>query len=149
MGQGAHVKVLRFAMVALLGLAALGCSGDDDDDDAQQAPLEVIGEWESTFGDETFEEIITDEKWGFANLVEYDNAKNVAITQNPDDDSMFANTYSRIVWLEPKDDAFYYCTTDYGLETLEEAQEADTEADDSDPDTSGCGMFAWSKLTAK
>jgi hypothetical protein len=141
---------LRFGWMAVLcGLLALGCGDDKEDTDAEAGPLEVIGEWESSFGDMTFPESITDEAWGFASLVEYDNAKNVAITQNPDGDDEFANTFSRLVWLEPQDDAFYYCTVDFKLATLEDARSTKAKADDSDPDVGGCGEndFPWTKLS--
>ncbi len=149
------MNITRFgwmtAMLATLSLGALGCSGDDEDTEAQ--PLEVIGDWESTFGDQTFEENITAEEWSFAKIVDYDNAKNVVITQNPDGDDpeLSPNKFSRIVYLEPKDDAFYYCTTDFGLDTLADAKAAKGPADDSDPDAAGCGEgdFPWTKLTKK
>ncbi len=165
------MKTLRFgAILALVAATTFGCSGDDDDsmDNAAGAssdgnaagadggggapavaPLEVIGEWQSMFGDMTFDETITADTWGFASIIEYDNDKNVVITQNPDGTDDFANTYSRIVYLEPEADSFYYCTTDFGKKTLKEAQDASTEADSSDPDNSGCGTFPWTKLTAK
>jgi hypothetical protein len=111
----------------------------------------VIGEYETSFGDEVFDESITADAWSFQAIVEYDNDTNVVITRNPDGDDpeLLPNTYSRIVYLEPEDDGFYYCTTDYGLETLKEAREADTAVDDSEPDAGGCGDFAWTKLSKK
>jgi hypothetical protein len=169
------MKALRFGwMIALLGVTALGCADDADDTQKdtsaagaagaensgagaagaensgaggeQNAPLEVIGTWESEFGEET----ISAEIWSYAAIVEYDNETNIVITQNPDGDDpmLFPNAYSRIVYTEPVDDVFSYCTSDYGLETLEEAREA---MGDADPENleSGCGNFSWTTLTKK
>lgn len=143
-----NIRYLGFAMA--LGLSALGCGGDDDADKSA-APLEVIGDWESKFGETTFEETITAEEWNGAAIIEYDNDTNIVITQNPDGDDpiTFPNLFSRIVYLDPEDDSFYYCTTDYGLETLEDARAADTEVDETDLDGEGCNGFPWSKLTQK
>jgi hypothetical protein len=141
---------LRFGWLAVLcGLLALGCSDDKEDTVAETGPLEVIGEWESRFGDMVFPESITEEAWGFADVIEYDNAKNVAITKSPDFDDPSIETYSRLVWLEPEGDSFYYCTADYGLETLEDARNTKAKVDDSNPDEGGCGEsdFSWTKLT--
>lgn len=138
-------------LTALVALTGFGCGSDDEAKEAK--PLELIGEWESRFGDTTYEEVITEDAWGFQAIVEYDNAENIVITQNPDGDDpeSFPNTYSRLVYLEPEDDSFYYCTTDFGLETLEEARQAEGVADDSDVETGGCGEgdFPWTKLTKK
>jgi hypothetical protein len=135
-------------MVALCGLLALGCGDDKEDTDSQGGPIEVMGEWESTFGDMTFRESITEEAWGFADLIEYDNAENVAITKSPDFDDPSIETYSRLVWLEPQGSSFYYCTAAFGLETLEEARDSKAKADSSNPDEGGCGDsdFPWTKL---
>jgi hypothetical protein len=116
------------------------------------APLEVIGEWQSMFGDQVFDEVITEDTWSYAGIIEYDNATNIVITQNPDGDDpqLFPNAYSRIVYTDPQGGAFYYCTSDFGLETLEEAREAMGKADVTDLDA-GCGDsgFPWTKLTQK
>lgn len=135
------MNMRRFGwMVAVLALSATGCGSDDE-----EPALEVIGEWSGDFGDES----ITAKDWSFAEIVEYDNDANIVITHNPDDAEFSPDTYSRIVYLEPEDDTFYYCTTDFGLETLDDARNADTAVDDSEPDASGCGDFAWTKLTKK
>lgn len=119
---------------------------------AHAAPLEVIGEWQSMFGDQTYDETITETSWSYAAIIEYDNATNVVITQNPDGDDplLNPNEYSRIVYTDPEGDAFYYCTSDYGLETLAEAREANGPANADDLEA-GCGEsgFSWTKLTKK
>lgn len=116
------------------------------------APLEVIGEWQSMFGDQVYDEVITEDAWSYAAIVEYDNATNIVITQNPDGDDpqLFPNAYSRLVYTDPQGDAFYYCTSDFGLETLEAARAAMGKADPDDLET-GCGEsgFSWTKLTKK
>jgi len=98
------------------------------------------------YGDES----ITDDSWSYMAIIEYDNATNVVITQNPDGDDplLNPNEYSRLVYTEPAGDSFYYCTSDYGLETLAEARAANGPADASDFVT-GCSGFPWTKLTAK
>ena len=69
-----------------------------------------------------------------------------AVVQLPEDDEFNPNKYSRYVWTEPTNESFYYCTVDFGLETLDEALMSTTQADPSDPETGGCGGFAWTKL---
>ena len=144
------MKALRFGwMIALLGVTALGCADDDDDTnkDKETAPLEVIGEWDGEFGEET----ITEDVWGFNGaIIEYDNATNIVITQNDDDAEFNPSAFSRIVYTQPEDDAFAYCITDFALETVEDAREANGTADADDLE-GGCGEggFPWTQLTAK
>lgn len=105
--------------------------------------LEVLGQWANLYGTET----ITPEEWGFYTLVEYDNDNNVAITRNVDDGTDFALKYNRFVWTDvAADGSFYYCTSDFGKDTLEDAKTDPTEVDASTPDVSGCGGFSWTRL---
>ncbi len=118
-------------------------AGNPDEDMGAAEPLELLGQWASVFGTEE----ITEEMWGFYTLVDHDNEQNVAITRNTDDGTDFALKYNRIVWTEPATDgSFYYCTTDFGKETLEDAKTDPTEVDDSMPDVMGCGGFPWTRL---
>jgi hypothetical protein len=162
---------LRFDWMAWSLMAALvapiGC-GDDDDDlghatgdhdekkdggakasaDSGGEPtnddeLEVAGEWTGEFGEQT----ISLDSWDGSAVVEFDNDENVAFTESPDDAIFSPGTFSKVVWTEPTDDGFYYCTVDFGLETLADAKASEKTADDSDPEAMGsCGGFTWTKL---
>lgn len=105
--------------------------------------IEVAGEWETQFGSV---EVIDEESWDFMALIDYDNEQRWAVTQNPDDAEFGPSTYNRIVWTPIEDDVFYYCTVDFGLETEEEAQTTDAEADADDLD-GGCSDFEWTEMT--
>jgi hypothetical protein len=51
------------------------------------------------------------------------------------------------VWTEPRAGSFYYCFVDFGLATLELAQGSTGTANATSPDTTGCGMLSWTKLS--
>lgn len=114
--------------------------------DTSAAPFELIGTWTTNFATE---EVISAQKWGPQTIASFDNAKNVAYTQNPPDDKYGPNKFSKQVWTEPKGEVFYYCTVDYGKDSLELAKASTLVADDKDPDNSGCGDFGWTKMTKK
>lgn len=150
----------------VVAIAASACGGDDDPEGQAGAggtggsggsggsgagSIEIEGTWSSSFGST---EVIDDDSWGVlgdfpseSEIVEFSNGDNVAITLNPEDAMYSPNEYNRIVWTEPSDDAFYYCTTDFGIDTLDEARALDGEPDASAPDETGCGDFPWTKLT--
>lgn len=163
---------LRFNFTTWLLAAALcapiGC-GDDDDDhgdpdegkgsgkdggagssaDSGSKPsagddeLEIAGEWKGEFGDEN----ISVEDWSGAMVVEFDNDHNVAYTQYPEDAEFNPGKFSKLVWTEPTDEGFYYCTLDFGLDSLADAKDSAKTADAKNPEDMGsCGMFAWTKL---
>ena len=135
-------------------LALAGCGGDDDDAPAAAGDgIEIEGTWTSEFGTD----VIDDDTWSsdfgtgpsVSAITQYSNEENVAITQNADDADFDPSKYNRNVWTEIEGDSFFYCTTDFGLDTEDEAAESDTAPDASDPESSGCGDgdFSWSKLT--
>jgi hypothetical protein len=163
------MKTLRFgAMLALAAAMTFACSGDDekpmdqvagkgsDDSDgsagAEGAPaeeaLEIIGSYDDDFG---AEQIITASSWNSSAIVGYDNELNVVYTQFPDDDMFNADKFAKTVYIEPKaDGAFYFCIVEFSLDTLAEAKASDATADDSDPETTGCGgSFPWTLATPK
>ena len=107
-------------------------------------PIEIRGSWTSNFGGE---EVITPLMWGAASIKLFDNTANWSVTQNAADDMWNPSKFNKIVWTELADASFYYCTVDYGLDTLEAAKTSTQTADSSDPDNSGCGQFSWTKLT--
>jgi hypothetical protein len=111
-------------------------------------PIELTGSYDTQFGTT---ETITATTWEFgieAAIVDWDNEANWAVTQNPEDAETSPNAFNKVVWTEPDaQGAFYYCTVDFGLETEEAARTTDKTADDSNPEESGCGEFAWTKMT--
>ena len=63
-------------------------------------------------------------------MIEFDNAANLAFTQNPasDDAQTLPEKFSRVVWTEPDaEGAFFYCTTDFGAESVEELKASPTD----------------------
>jgi hypothetical protein len=108
--------------------------------------IELVGTYSSNFGSD---ETITEEKWGDATLEDWDNGANWAVTRNPDDAEYFPGKYAKVVWTEPAGGSFYYCTVAYGLDTLEAAATSTQAADATNPDTSGCSGFSWTKLSVK
>jgi hypothetical protein len=121
-----------------------------DAGDAAVAPeltLEIKGRWHSSWGGV---EEIEDDAWsayGTSAVLEYDNETNSLITQNPADDTWSPNKFNKIVWTEIEDGSFYYCIVDYGLDTAADARNTTKTADDSDPESTGCGGFNWTKLS--
>jgi hypothetical protein len=106
--------------------------------------IAVAGTWLSNFGG--YEEI-TNTNWDEALLVEYDNISRIAYTQNTADDVYNPSKFNKIVWTALAGGSFYYCTVDYGLDSLAAAKSSAKTAEASAPDTSGCGGFSWTKLT--
>jgi hypothetical protein len=138
-----------------------GCSDGDSTDPADEStggsggsgggapgPIEIEGEWTSDFGTES----IDDDSWeggGSTAIVEYSNAENYAVFQNPDDAMYFPGMFGRNVWTEIADDSFYYCTVAYMSESADATEDDAQPFDDSDPDNGGCGDggYPWTKLT--
>lgn len=121
----------------------VGTGGDGGTGGTEDSTLEVAGFWESNWGGVT---TITDDAWGSATVVEYDNAANVVIAQSPEDDLYTPNQFSRLVWTEIEDGSFWYCMLEFGKETADEARDSTRVADDTDPATGGCDSFPWTQL---
>lgn len=169
------MNTLRFgALLTLFGALALGCSSDDkshkdestanggsggesassEGGDAGAAssegshaePLEIIGKYSDNFGSK---QIITATTWNDATIADYDNDKNVVYTQNPDDAKYNPSKFGKTVYTEPdQSGSFYFCMVEFSLDTLEEARASTTTADDSDPESGGCGgTFPWTKAS--
>jgi hypothetical protein len=143
----------------ILGLCVPAC-GDDDDSGAGDGGgndaggkadagggggnhIEIAGDWDNNYG---MEEVITDKMWASFKMISFDNDKNIAITQNADDGSDFANKFNKTVWIEPTDDGFAYCQFAFGKDS---AADAEKEKDTTDPDDldKGCGGFGWTMMT--
>ncbi len=121
--------------LALLTLTACG------------GPIELVGSYTTSFG--TPEEI-TESTWGAPTIEDYDNDARWAVLKNGADAMFGPNTYAKYVWTEVQGDgSFYYCTVDYGKETLEGARTSTQTANASDPEKKGCGGFGWTGMTKK
>ena len=119
-----------------LALAVPACGSDE---------IEIAGTYTSSFGGM---ETITSMVWNGTPVRSYDNDMNFAITQNPADSMFGANQFNKIVWTEKAGKSFYYCFVDFGKPTAMAAETSTQTANSSMPDTSGCGGFSWTKLTA-
>jgi hypothetical protein len=149
--------IFLLALTAALGFSTAGCGGDDDDapkKDTTPTHIEVAGTWENPAYSE--EDVVDDTSWSQtfgagtdaavttdSTIIKFDNATNTVIVE--DDKGEFG----RWVWTDVAGDAFYYCMVDFGLASAEDAENSTTTADDSDPASSGCGGFPWTKLTKK
>jgi len=131
--------------LAACGTAAPAATADASSGDAAKAAFELIGSWKGAFGDE----VIDATKWNGNDIATFDNDKNTAYTQAPKDDKYNPSKFSKMVWTEIKDSTFYYCTVDYGKDSLALAQASTLTSDATTPDKSGCGGFSWTKLTLK
>ena len=109
--------------------------------------IEIAGQWRSNFD---ADEEISSTSWDFgyyvADLIGFNNAQNVAVTQNPSDAEYDPDKFSRVVWTEPEQGSFYYCTVEFGLESAEEAWASEAVADPTDLDGAGCGGSPWTRL---
>jgi hypothetical protein len=109
--------------------------------------LAINGTWADDFGGV---HEITDDAWIQTygpdaypyTIASYDNAERVVIAE--DDGDM---TWSKFEWTYDGDDVLYYCQSAFGEASAEDAAAA-PDADPAEPAASGCGGFAWSRLTA-
>lgn len=132
-------KTMMIRGLLALTLAVGGAAACSDDD---ETTFELIGEWTGQFGDET----ITETDFNGSAIAVYDNALNFVVTQTPEDAMFNPGLYNRIVYTEPANDAFFYCTVDFGLDSVDAALTSTQTADASSPATGGCGMFSWTGL---
>jgi hypothetical protein len=140
-------RSIRWFLAAFLCAGGGGC-GDEEvtqRGDDSSLSIEIEGTWQSNFGDT---EIIDSERWGALAILEYDNAENYAITQNPADFEWGPNLFNKSVWTEIQDGSFYYCLVDFSRDTADEARNTTNTADASDPESGGCGGFEWTRLDA-
>jgi len=153
-------RFLRLSIATLiLGLCVPAC-GDDDDSGAGDAStgdgggsdaggngggdkIEIAGDWDNNYG---MEEVINDKMWAAFKMISFDNASNIAITQNGDDGSDYANQFNKTVWIEPTKDGFAYCQFAFGQKTAADAQKKADDTDHSDL-KKGCAGFGWTMMT--
>lgn len=140
-------RVWWLGLLAGAAFGLVGC-GDDDDKDEGQGELEISGSWVSNYGSMEVIDSTTWTSYAEVPIIEYDNDANFLITQNPDDAQYDPGKFNKIVWTEIEDDHFYYCTVAYGLDSAEEARDAEDTSDDKDPENDGCGGFPWTRLDA-
>jgi hypothetical protein len=134
-------SIKRVVFVSLISFTSWGC-GDESPD--VSLGLEVTGVWATNFGTE---EVITKKAWDRRDIVAFDNENNEAIVENPSDQEYYPGKFSKLVWTEETAGRFHYCTTAFGLETLEAAQSAESTANPSDFD-GGCSDFSWTEMSA-
>jgi len=79
-------------------------------------------------------------------IADWSNEERWAVTRNGEDADFNPGLFNRIVWTDPEGDRFYYCFVDFGLDSLRAALDSEATADDSDPETRGCGGFPWTRL---
>ncbi len=132
---------------AVAALADSGSERVETDAGTAPAPLEIIGRWHSNWGGD---EVVTASSWtsyGTTAIIDYDNVHSWLITQNAANASYNPSQFSKIVWTKPSGGSFYYCIVDFGLATAAAARASTKTADASDPATSGCGGYSWTKLS--
>ena len=145
----ARLAVVALALGAVLALPS--CADDDDDttgDTEVIVPDELFGLWESNFGGN---EGFSDTEFygtGYGSFIRYvDPASRLLVTQNRPDDMFSPDKFSKVFWTAPADGSIYYCTADFGLDSLQDALDSTATADATNPATGGCGGFSWTKLT--
>ena len=74
----------------------------------------------------------------------FDNEAQLIIAYNNDMNEYNPGQYSRFDWAMTGDE-LWYCQASFDAASAEEAEMAS--ADPSDPASSGCGGFPWTKLT--
>lgn len=139
-------RIAQLSLCSLLATAA--ACGDDEpvttpDAGMMMGALEIVGVWANAFGPE---DVITEATFNGAAIISYDNAANELVSQNAADDAFNPNLFNKVVWTEPSDGVFHFCTVDFGLDTAEAAQNTPKTADANDLAGAGCGGFPWTRL---
>lgn len=127
------------------GLALAAC--DESEAVTGDGGFELVGSWQSEYGDET----ITQTRWdGFCQqaVTRFDNARNVAILEAVGGEGC-GSGFSKVVWQDIVDGAFHYCTAAFGEATADAAADAPVSAVSEEDLTVGCGGFPWSRLARK
>lgn len=147
------IRASKLILIALISFA-VAC-GDDDSSNENNVnntnnvnnedwDIEVAGTWSTPF---MTTEVITDDMWDVQEIASFDNEENVAITFADASAEFNPETYSKLVWTEPEADVFHYCTVAFGLDTEQEAMEAEDIGDRNDLDGEGCNGFPWTEMT--
>lgn len=137
--------VLVLAVVTMT-LSACGDATDSnngqDNNGTSGQTLEVEGSWVDNYGTAY---TIDDQTWGNQAVIEFDNQENFAVTEGEDFETG-EPAFSKVVWTEPADGEWWYCTVDFGLDSAEAALNTEKSADASNPSESGCGDFPWTQM---
>jgi len=141
--SGIRRPLASFSFSWFLTLLASGC-GDAGNEPGNGDEIEVQGTWLSSF-DTT--ETISSDAWNTQEIVLFDNAENLAVTQNTADAEFDPGKFNKNVWTEPEAGSFHYCTVAFGVDTAALAEAAANTANATDPESGGCGDFSWTQLT--
>lgn len=125
------------------GVTDMGTTDLGPMDAGLPSSLEIIGVWASNFG---AQEVITSTAFNRAAIRQFDNGQNFLVSQNSTTAPFFPGRFNRIVWTEPVNDRFFYCTVDFDLPSLQAALASTRMADATNPEVSGCGGFPWTRL---
>ncbi|MEE2835865.1 MAG: hypothetical protein VYB65_07610 [Myxococcota bacterium] len=110
-------------------------------------PLAIAGSWASEFSEETITSQSWDSGFGVSAVRDWDNADQWVVTQNAADAEFGPNTFNAVFWTLGDGGVIYHCTGSFGHETLDAALTSVSERPDAtQPEASGCGDFAWTKL---
>jgi hypothetical protein len=146
--------VKKTISILLVSAIFVAC-GDDDGNgsDNGNGGVEIAGRFTSAFSTETIDDDTWTQDFGSGDtvyaVVEFDNADNVVILQNPSDADFNPDLFSRVVYTQPASDgSFFYCFVVFDAATADDARNSTATADDTDPATTGCGgTFPWTQLT--
>jgi len=134
-------KTIIALLVAILLMT--GCKDTDSDS------IIPNGTYTDNYGgSHTF----TDSQWSdaygstFAVIKKNEDIITYVIYQNGASNSYNPSKFSRVDFTEDSSNQLYYCQIAYDKNTADEA-EAVTTAVRTSPASSGCGSFAWTKLT--
>jgi hypothetical protein len=126
------------------GLQDAAVAPDATGSDAGPPALAIAGRWHTNF---MYTEELDSTMWNGATLIEYDNLARVAYLQNAPTSTMPIGGFNKYVWTTPQNDVFYYCTVEYGLESLAAAKASSKVVDATNPLQSGCGQFGWTQMS--
>lgn len=120
---------------------------DTDTGGQTQDPITITGAWADNWGGyHTIDSTV----WAWDEnrylISSYDNIEQRIFAQNDIGNSFFGGLWSRFDWTQIED-TYWYCHSTFDAESEAEARER-TAPDASDPQESGCGGFAWSRLIA-
>ena len=142
-------KKSRFLSALLICMMAVtlitACFNDDDENPSEG--IEILGTWTSNYGEETFTNTTFTFAYSSGSILEYDNINNYLFYKTSSTDEYNPDKFGKIVWTEPINNSFFYCTLVFGKDTLDEVKNDTAVADSSDPENSGCNGFPWTKLT--
>lgn len=162
-----HRPIHRPMAALMLGLlivfALSACSSDDNsgtasDDssvaaetDNSSGDLEIIGNYDDNFGGS---HTITSTTWtqdysgsiSIYQIESFSNNEDYLLGLGDNSNAFNPGTYDRFDWTT-FESSLYYCTTAFGKTSAEDARTAgEGVADTTDPSSSGCGGFSWTRL---